>query len=57
MNTNLPNDLLYLYSLEATNQVAFYAEYPIIRKKHGYLKSEFQAIYISFRNEKAREAV
>ncbi len=54
MSKRLAKDLLYLFALEATNQVAFYAEYPIIRKKYGYLVSEFQNIYIAFRNEKAR---
>ena len=54
MSKTLTNDLLYLYNLEADDQVHFYAKYPIIRKKHGYLISEFQNLYIAFRNEKAR---
>lgn len=57
MNKSLDKDLLYLFVLEATNQVTFYAEYPIIRKKHKYLTSEFRDLYIAYRNEKAQEAV
>ena len=57
MNNSLAKDLLYLFALENTNQVAFYAEYPIIRRKHKYLTSEFRDIYIAYRNEKARGAV
>ena len=57
MSKTLAKDLLYLFALENTNQVAFYAEYPIIRRKHKYLTSEFRDIYIAYRNEKAREAV
>jgi hypothetical protein len=57
MSKTLAKDLLYLFALENTNQVAFYAEYPIIRKKHKYLTSEFRDIYIAYRNEKAQETV
>ncbi|MBD2152613.1 hypothetical protein H6F44_21185 [Pseudanabaena sp. FACHB-1277] len=49
-------DLEMLYKIEAVNKVDFDIVKPIIRKKHGYLVNDFQAIYIDFRNEKAREA-
>jgi hypothetical protein len=48
-------DLEMLYKLEAQSKVDFDIVSPIIRKKHGYLVTDFQAIYIDFRNEKARE--
>ena len=50
-------DLEMLYQLEAENKVNFDIIYPKIREKHEYKLLEFQAIYIDFRNEKARGEV
>ena len=47
-------DLEMLYELEARSKVDFNIIEPTIRKKHGYIKTDFQAIWIDFRNEKAR---
>ncbi len=50
-------DLELLYQLEAQNKVNFDIIYPKIREKHEYRMLDFQAIWIDFRNEKARGAV
>lgn len=47
-------DLEMLYQLEAKNKVDFDIVYPKIRDKHQYKMLDFQAIWIDFRNEKAR---
>jgi hypothetical protein len=47
-------DLETLYQLEAQNKVDFDIVYPRIREKHEYKMLDFQAIWIDFRNEKAR---
>lgn len=49
-------DLEMLYKLEAENEVDFDIIYPKIREKHEYRMLDFQAIWIDFRNEKARGA-
>ena len=50
-------DLEMLYQLEAQNKVNFDIIYPKIRDKHEYKMLDFQAIWIDFRNEKARGEV
>ena len=50
-------DLEMLRQLQAENEVDFNIRYPIIRKKHGYITTEFQRVWLNFCNEKAREAV
>ncbi|MEI6064144.1 MAG: hypothetical protein WCQ26_06100 [Pseudanabaena sp. ELA748] len=50
-------DLERLYQLESESEVDFRIVAPTIRKKYEYFKTEFQELYIAYRNEKARGTI